>query len=158
MKRITKNTLRPSVKNSSNAAKSMLEVNFKSTVPRDNYWYQEMQMDNPAFWESESAYLGAVTATDAASAPPEKLWYEKLVDIYGAYQAQRTASKMQSELARQNMERAKAGLSPINIEDYARYSAPQVNVGLSDATKNLLIYGGLALGGIFLVTTLMKRR
>jgi hypothetical protein len=48
-----------------------------------------------------------------------------------------------------NIERAKNGLPPLDI---ASYSGIGVNVGLSPETKNLLIYGGIALLAVFFLT------
>jgi hypothetical protein len=48
-----------------------------------------------------------------------------------------------------NIERAKGGLPPIDI---ASYSGIGVNFGLSPETKNLLIYGGIALLAVFFLT------
>ena len=55
----------------------------------------------------------------------------------------------QVQLMQLNIERAKGGLPPIDI---ASYSGVGVNVGLSPATRNLLIYGGIALVAVFFLT------
>ena len=60
-----------------------------------------------------------------------------------------TMTVQQVQLMQLNIERAKSGLPPIDI---ASYSGVGVNVGLSPATRNLLIYGGIALVAVFFLT------
>lgn len=60
-----------------------------------------------------------------------------------------TMTVQQVQLMQLNIERAKNGLPPIDI---AQYSGIGVNVGLSSSTKNLLIYGGIALVAVFFLT------
>ncbi|NDC10665.1 MAG: hypothetical protein EBZ75_15275, partial [Oxalobacteraceae bacterium] len=60
-----------------------------------------------------------------------------------------TMTAQQRQLMTLNIERAKKGLPPIDI---ASYSGVGVNVGLSPDTKNLLIFGGLALVAVFFLT------
>lgn len=55
----------------------------------------------------------------------------------------------QTQLIQLNIERAKAGLPPVDI---AQYSGVGVNVGLSASTRNLLIYGGIAVLAVLLLT------
>jgi hypothetical protein len=55
----------------------------------------------------------------------------------------------QTQLIQLNIERAKAGLPPIDI---TQYSGVGVNVGLSSSTRNLLIYGGIALVAVLFLT------
>lgn len=54
-----------------------------------------------------------------------------------------------------NVERAKLGLPPI---DTSQYTGVGVRVGLAPQTQQLLIYGGLALLGVLVFQSLMKRR
>lgn len=154
-KNIAKDSVKPSVSRNSNRITNR-NFDFKSTVPRDKYLSRELSMDNPDYWNSEFAYFGQTSTTVAA--PAAKPWYEKLVDIYGSYQAQRTAQKLQEQLSRENLERVKLGKSPIGMDEYASYAAPQINVGLSENVRNMLIYGGIGLAGILLFTTLQRRR
>lgn len=60
-----------------------------------------------------------------------------------------TMTVQQVQLMQLNIERAKNGLPPIDI---AAYTGIGVNVGLSPETKNLLIYGGIALVAVFFLT------
>lgn len=133
------------------------KLKFASTIAVEKSLYKQGMIDNPDFWNSEYAYLGNMAA-DAAVKPPEKLWYEKLVDVYGAYQAQRTAQKMQDQLARENFSRTSKGQPPLDMDSYARYASPQINVGISPMVQNMLIYGGLGLAAILLIPKLTGKR
>ena len=72
-------------------------------------------------------------------------WIDTLTKLVPAL----TMTVQQVQLMQLNIERAKNGLPPIDI---ASYSGVGVNVGLSPATRNLLIYGGVALLAVFLLT------
>lgn len=54
-----------------------------------------------------------------------------------------------------NVERAKLGYPPIDV---SQYTGVGVRVGFAPQTQQLLIYGGLALLGVMVFQTLMKRR
>jgi hypothetical protein len=54
------------------------------------------------------------------------------------------AYRTQSDINEINLERARRGQQPLSPA-YMQAMAPQVNVGLAPQTKQLLIYGGLAL-------------
>lgn len=60
-----------------------------------------------------------------------------------------TLTIQQVQLMQLNVERAKKGLPPVDI---ASYTGIGVNVGLSPDTKNLLIFGGIALVAVFFLT------
>lgn len=132
-------------------------LNFSQTLPKEKNTYHDSMLDNPDYWDTEQAYFGAVVA-DSTTKAPAPTWYEKLINIYGAYQAQRLAQKQQDQLARENAARAAAGKSPLSMEQYAGFTAPQVNVGLSPSTKQMLIYGGVGLGALLLFMIMGKRR
>lgn len=55
-----------------------------------------------------------------------------------------------------NLERARMGLPPIDVSQYA--TGVGVRVGLSPQTQQLIIYGGLALLGVLVFQSVMKRR
>lgn len=133
------------------------QLNFASTIAVERQMYKQEMSDNPDFWNSEYGYLGEMAA-DASATPPEKPWYDKMVSIYGAYQAQRTAQKMQDQLARENVARASRGAPSISMDDYARYASPQVNVGISPMVQNILIYGGIGLAAVLLLPKLLGKR
>jgi len=72
-------------------------------------------------------------------------WIDTLTKLIPAL----TLTTQQVQLMQLNVERAKKGLPPVDI---ASYSGIGVNVGLSGDTKNLLIYGGIALVAVFFLT------
>lgn len=72
-------------------------------------------------------------------------WIDTLTKLVPAL----TMTVQQVQLMQLNIERAKNGLPPIDI---ASYSGVGVNVGLSPATRNLLIYGGIALVAVIFLT------
>ena len=53
----------------------------------------------------------------------------------------------QRRIINAQLERARQGLPPLQPSEYA----PAINVGLSPQTRNLLIYGGLALVAVLLL-------
>ena len=76
---------------------------------------------------------------------PGESWIDTLTKLVPAL----TMTVQQVQLMQLNIERAKNGLPPIDI---ATYSGIGVNVGLSASTKNLLIYGGIALVAVLFLT------
>lgn len=76
---------------------------------------------------------------------PGESWIDTLTKLVPAL----TMTVQQVQLMQLNIERAKSGLPPIDI---ASYSGIGVNVGLSASTKNLLIYGGIALVAVLFLT------
>ena len=76
---------------------------------------------------------------------PGESWIDTLQKLVPAL----TMTVQQVQLMQLNIERAKNGLPPLDI---ASYSGIGVNVGLSPETKNLLIYGGIALLAVFFLT------
>jgi hypothetical protein len=77
--------------------------------------------------------------------PEGESWIDTLTKLVPAL----TMTAQQYQLMQLNIERAKKGLPPVDI---ASYSGIGVNVGLSESTKNLLLYGGVALVAVFLLT------
>ena len=65
-----------------------------------------------------------------------------------------TMTSNQRNLMNVNLERAKKGLPPIDIN---QYTGVGVNVGLAPQTQQLVMYGGIALLAIFLLNSLKKR-
>jgi len=58
-----------------------------------------------------------------------------------------------------NLQRAQAGLAPLNANPTAYgITSPTVNVGLSPGVQSLAIYGGLGLLGVFAFSAIMKHR
>lgn len=63
-------------------------------------------------------------------------------------------TEQQRQLMQLNIERARQGLPPIDIN---RYSGVGVNVGLSQGTQQLVLYLALGAGALILLNSLMKR-
>ena len=76
---------------------------------------------------------------------PGESWIDTLTKLASAV----VLTAQQTQLIQLNIERAKAGLPPVDI---AQYSGIGVNVGLSASTRNLLIYGGIALVAVLFLT------
>jgi len=72
-------------------------------------------------------------------------WIDALIKLAPAL----TLTVQQIYLIQLNIKRAEDGLPPIDI---ASYSGIGVNVGLSPQTRNLLIYGGIALVAVLFLT------
>lgn len=89
---------------------------------------------------------------------PDSGFFGKLVtgitDISKAVMAYKT----QDDINDINLERVRRGQAPISAA-YLRAMQPQmgVNVGLSPQVKNLLIFGGLGLGAVYLLTRRRSR-
>jgi hypothetical protein len=81
----------------------------------------------------------------AQTQTPGESWIDTLTKLVPAL----TMTVQQVQLMQLNIERAKNGLPPIDI---ASYSGIGVNVGISPATRNLIIYGGIALVAVFFLT------
>jgi hypothetical protein len=92
----------------------------------------------------ENANPGITKMIEQTQVPGES-WIETLTKLTTAI----TMTAQQRQLMQLNIERAKKGLPPIDI---ASYSGVGVNVGLSPDTKNLLIFGGVALVAVLLLT------
>lgn len=98
---------------------------------------------------------GADIATAAESTSPTS---NKIVDtissiLKGVSQAYLTSEqlKAQKKVLDLNLARMQAGQPPLDI-DMSKYGAvPQVQVGLSDSTKTLLIVGGVGLALLFVL-------
>lgn len=99
-----------------------------------------------------------VTTTQA---PQSQSVIDKVKDlVLGASQAYLTYEQMraQKKVMDAQLQRAQAGLPPLdfNMESYGLVG-PQVSVGLSPTTKNLLIWGGAGLAAVYLLPKLLKR-
>lgn len=77
-------------------------------------------------------------------------WYETAQKILTGL----VMTEQQRQLMQLNIERAKQGLPPIDIN---RYSGVGVNVGLSQGTEKLVLYLALGAGAFLLINSLMKR-
>lgn len=77
-------------------------------------------------------------------------WWE----TWGRIASSVVMAKQQRDLMQINVDRAKAGLPPL---DMAAYTGVGVNVGLSQSTQQLVIYGGVALLAFLVFSTLARR-
>lgn len=78
-----------------------------------------------------------VTSLVDDNTQPGETWYEALARLLPAL----AATEQQRQLLQVQTERAKAGLPPLDTSQYGL----GVKVGLSEDSKQLLIYGGVAL-------------
>lgn len=76
---------------------------------------------------------------------------QKLVPVVLSYQQKK-------ELNDINVERAKRGQPPLDMNAYLRSSAPQIRAGLTTDTQKMLMYGGLLIAGVFIFSAVMRRR
>lgn len=92
-----------------------------------------------------------ITQKIASQQQQNEPWWE----TWGRIASSVVMAKQQRDLMQINVDRAKAGLPPL---DMAQYSGVGVNVGLSQQTQQLVIYGGLALLAVLVFNTIAKRR
>lgn len=81
---------------------------------------------------------------------PGEPWYETAQKILTGL----VMTNQQRELMQLNIERARQGLPPIDIN---RYTGVGVNVGLSQGTQNLVLYLALGAGALILINSFMRR-
>lgn len=72
---------------------------------------------------------------------------ESLISAISRAMTMVAMTEYQRQILKAQLERARQGLPPLQPSEYA----PAVNVGLSPQTRNLLIYGGLALVAVMLL-------
>lgn len=103
----------------------------------------------PANWMTslETIAPGSVSLTQNAQATGEA-WYESLARLLPTL----AATYQQKQLLQIQVDRARQGLPPLNASQYGA----GFNIGLSQDTQNMILIGGLALLGVFLLTR--KRR
>jgi len=77
-----------------------------------------------------------ITEKIADTQTPGESWIDTLARILPSI----TAAWQQRELLNVQIERARAGLPPLDVSQYT----PGVSVGLSQSTKDLVMYGGIA--------------
>jgi hypothetical protein len=148
-----------------NSTTARAVVKVKPAAARQ--FVQWVKLNVPALYndavrrQQNTRTLGAVTAKpDAVSTgdgPLDKLLttIQTLAPVYLQARAQKDVLDVQ-------MDRMRAGLPPLRATDYA----PAVQIGvdpnlISDAGERLkpfLIYGGLALAGLFVFSQLSRRR
>jgi len=96
----------------------------------------------------DAAAPGLTEKIEAAQKPGEN-W----TDTYGRIASGLLMTVQQYQLINLNTERAKKGLPPVDI---ASYSGVGVNIGISPSTQQLLIFGGLAVAALVLLTRSSK--
>lgn len=91
------------------------------------------------------------------AAPTSGSWWDQYGgDVISAIKSVGTAYltlEQQKELNDLNMSRAQRGLLPLSPSQFA----PQVNVGMSQDTKKLLLYAALAGGAVLLLSSSRRR-
>jgi hypothetical protein len=100
-----------------------------------------------AFKESFNEIAPGVNSMAESAAIPG----ESYIDTISRIMSSIAMTAQQVQLMRLNIERARAGQSPIDI---SAYSGIGVNVGLSSGTQQLVMYGGLALLAILALRSL----
>jgi hypothetical protein len=107
-----------------------------------------------------SDVLSALTGTAQAIAQTAQAVAPALVQTAGIVAPAALSIVQQNKLASLNQQRAAAGLPPLSAAAYqAQYvPTPGVNVGLSPATTQALMWGGLGLGAVVLIAALAPRR
>jgi hypothetical protein len=91
------------------------------------------------------------TSTQDSTSPS---WLTSLITGVTGYFTGKQQLDAVNQINQINIQRAAQGLPPISVN----LSQPGVTVGLNSSTQSLLMYGGLALGAVWLATSLLKRR
>ena len=95
-------------------------------------------------------------ATAANTGPTSSVW-SQITDTIKNAAAVILPTIQQQKLLGVQLDRAKAGLPPLDLSRYE--SASQgLNVGVNASTQRTLLYLGLGLGAIYLASTLFKHR
>lgn len=106
-----------------------------------------------------SAATSPATTFQTATPPKKTGWLDNLLNLAPQMFMGYTQISMQKQIAKVNLERLKQGLPPLSAAQTEAYSPrPGVSVGLSPATRNLLMYGGLGLGAILLFGIMTKKK
>lgn len=121
----------------------------------------ELVSEPVSFTDAGFWFPQATSVAVAAPAPDATSWFKAYLeptiasarDIATAY----VGIKTQADLNAINMERVKRGQQPLSASTM-QAMAPQVNVGLSAQSRQLLIYGALGLGAMFAISQFTKRR
>ena len=95
-------------------------------------------------------FAPGVTTIIAQNQTPNESWFDTAQKILTGL----VMTEQQRQLMQLNIERARQGLPPVDIN---RYSGVGVNVGLSQGTQNLVLYLALGAGALILLNAFMKR-
>ena len=102
-------------------------------------------------WNAINSFAPNATNIVAQSQTPGESWADTAQKVLSAL----VMTEQQRQLMQLNIERAKQGLPPIDIN---RYSGVGVNVGLSQGTQQLVTYALVAGGLLLLLNTVLARR
>ncbi len=108
-----------------------------------------------------SAFGLSDPASVATEAAPTRSWADNFTDaIKVAAQGYLTVSqaKAQEKIADMQLKRAVAGQPPLNINTADYGLSPQVSVGVTSDTKQLVIYALAGLAAVYVGSQLLKRR
>lgn len=113
----------------------------------------------PLISVAPSATTSPATTFQAATQPKKTSWLDNLLNLAPQMFLGYTQISMQRQIAKVNLERLKQGLPPLSPAQTEAYTPrPGVSVGLSPATRNLLMFGGLGLGAILLFGIMTKKK
>lgn len=104
-------------------------------------------------------YVPNVPAPVVSAATKAPSFFEKLVSAVTPIATTAVSVYQQSRIDRMNRQRLAKGLPAIPPEQYRQYMAPTATaeIGLSPATRNLLIYGGLGLAALLILPRMLRR-
>lgn len=132
---------------------------MKKNLPRT---YQGIAAELKRTSQLNGLALTADPALIATPAPATSSFANTLKDLATVY-AQSYLTKKQIDAQNQvlniQLQRAQQGLAPldINLEQYG-LPRPSVAVGVDSDTQKMLLYGGLALAGLWIFSTLFGGR
>ncbi len=106
---------------------------------------------------------GSSTDTSSGSTSSGSSWIDNLTSLLpsastlSSWAQAGTQAYAQYQLTQTNLSRAKLGLPALTSAQYAQYApGVGVQVGLTSSTTNLLMYGALGLGALFVIMQVMK--
>ena len=112
---------------------------------------EDTSLDIPSDYRNSIDVIAPYFTTKIASTQlPGESWIDTATKLLTAV----TMTQQQRSLMQLNIERARQGQPPIDIN---AYTGVGVNVGLSQGTQQLVMYGGLALIAVYLFNSLSKR-
>ena len=113
-----------------------------------------MRFGNAGAPPTQAPYVGNIPAYlgQSAPAPAEPPWWAKLT-------TQALQIWQQRQINKENEKRASQGLPPLTAQQAQSYApAATVQVGLDPQVRNMLLIGGLAVGGLAIFALTRKRR
>ena len=104
--------------------------------------------------------LGDLVDTTPAT-PPSNTWSDtlsKLLTSASQVYIAKNQLDAQNKIIDTQLARAKQGLPPLNINPAQYGITPTVSVGVAPGLQTMLLWGGLGIAGIFLISSFMKHR